>query len=266
MKRLPPLIVLAASLLVAFPTAIGQEPGTSFDTALRLTEGEYTFLMDPGGVHFFKVFVEKGSTLFITVRMAPNQDFDLFLFSPLREFIPPPGVQLAGVTERIGYLAAEDGDYFFQVVSFGGSGGTYALRVSVVKPPAVTVTNTQTTTVKITETQTSVSMVLHTQTVERPVTVTSTVTRNVEVLPWSMFGLTILALAIAYAGNAISRSLRKEQPAELKPQIYAPPTQAEPQPTAVTPPGAVVGGPPVSKPSAEEAKTSESEDQRTSEN
>ncbi|MEM3095783.1 MAG: PPC domain-containing protein [Nitrososphaerota archaeon] len=202
------LTILALTLLTP-PIILGQkvgEPGTNFSTALQLTPGEYVFRLDTGDLHYFSVDLERGETLLVVLRMPSNQDFDIYLLSPLREIIDQ-GVRTAGLTERIGYQAVEDGPHYLVVLGFGGSSGTYTLSISTARPPTKTETVTATFTTKLLEVETRLSVVTQTLTIERVVTSTVTVARDVERLPWTMVGLALLSLSIVYAGLSLGGAL-----------------------------------------------------------
>jgi len=185
------------------------EPGTNFSTATEIQEGEYIFFLDRGAVHFFKIKLQIGDTLIATLRMPRRQDFDIILFSPLREVIEQ-GIRPAELTERVGTIASEEGYYYIVVYGFGGSSGSYTLNVDVIKPRVETITVKETITTLTTDTITSYVAYTITHTVEKPITVVSTRVEEVESLPWQFFGLIALAFALIYIGSAVSKASREE--------------------------------------------------------
>jgi hypothetical protein len=137
------LIVLTG--LLAAVAAYAQEPvpGTSFATAPELNPGTYTFHLQPGDLHFFRVTLKQGQTLFVTLRMAADVDFDIAVLSPERDLLES-GVRPTGFYERISLKAPVTGSYYIVVYPFGASSGSYTLEVSVVDEPRVTATVTVT--------------------------------------------------------------------------------------------------------------------------
>ena len=124
---------MAAVLLLATLATAGlaygeRQPGTSFTTALELEEGEHSFYLGAGDFHFFKVMLETGEVLVVSLRMPIREDFDIFLLSPARDFIQS-GTRPAGLIERVSVLANEPGYYYIAVTSFGGSSGVYTLSI-----------------------------------------------------------------------------------------------------------------------------------------
>jgi len=192
--------VFLASVLLA---SAAEQPGTNFSTATELAEGDYSFFLDVGDLHFFKVRLERGETLIVTLRMPVREDFDIVLLGPARDLLER-GIKPAGLTERIGVLASESGYYYIVVTAFGRSSGTYTLTIDILKPSAETVTRTETVISSTTVTETQYMVHTVTVTVERMVTLTEAVEREVESIPWSMLGLIAVALAIIYAGFSFS--------------------------------------------------------------
>jgi len=196
-------------VMISLFSAYGQEqvPGVGFNSALELSSGTYTFYLGAGEVHFFKVVLEPGDVLVVLVRMATNQDFDLYLLNPMREVVGQ-GIRPAGLTDLAEYVAAERGPHYIVVTGFGGSTGTYSLTVFIGKPKTVTTTITATTTEYVTSTSTTI--VFQTQTVVSEKVVTEVRERTVEVerVPWTAAGLAVLAAALLYTGYAASSSLR----------------------------------------------------------
>ncbi|MEN3047567.1 MAG: hypothetical protein ABDH63_02130 [Candidatus Caldarchaeales archaeon] len=138
--------VVALTLLFAVsPVAQASRPlpGTNFANAPSLRPGSYTYDLQPGDLHFFRVDLVKGQTLFVVVRVPADQDFDAVLFSPERDPIEQ-SVRPRGFYERISYKAVASGPHYIVVYPFGPSRGVYTLEVSVLDEPAVTVTVTAT--------------------------------------------------------------------------------------------------------------------------
>ncbi|MCS6787746.1 MAG: hypothetical protein NZ733_00430 [Aigarchaeota archaeon] len=138
--------VIALMLLLALsPVAQASRPlpGTNFANAPSLRPGSYTYDLQPGDLHFFRVDLVKGQTIFVVVRVPVGQDFDLILFSPERDPIEQ-GVRPSGFYERVSYKAVASGPHYVVVYPFGPSRGAYTLEISVLDEPAVTVTVTAT--------------------------------------------------------------------------------------------------------------------------
>jgi hypothetical protein len=117
--------------------------------------------------------LEPGDVLVAKMRITSNQDFDLYLLSPLREIVGQ-SVRSAGLTDAAEYTAVEKGPHYIVVLGFGDSSGVYTLSVSVLKPKTLTQTVTATVTARVTETVTT--HVFNTQTLisEKLVTVVTT--------------------------------------------------------------------------------------------
>jgi len=194
--------------LIALPVH-GQEmvPGAGFNSALELSPGTYSFYIGSGELHFFKVMLEPGDILIVFIRMATNQDFDLYLLNPRRELVGQ-SIRPAGLTDFVEYVAAERGPHYIVVTVFGGSSGVYSLTVSVQKPRTVTATVTATATERLTTTSTA--YIFQTQTVvsEKVVTIVQDRAVEVEKVPWTATGLAVLASALLYTGYAVSNSFR----------------------------------------------------------
>ncbi len=121
----------------------GPVPGTSFATAPELPPGTYSYNLQPGDLHFFRITLRQGQTLFLTLRMAADVDFDIALYSPERDLLES-GVRPSGFYERISLRAPVTGSFYVIVYPFGFSSGSYTLEVSVVDEPKVTATVTVT--------------------------------------------------------------------------------------------------------------------------
>ncbi|MEM0482346.1 MAG: PPC domain-containing protein [Nitrososphaerota archaeon] len=189
-------------LLLPAPAALAQEervPGTSYSTALELGPGEHSFYLERGDVHYFSVRLEKDDTLYLQLRSALDQDFDMALISPDREIIEL-SVRAAGFSERITYTASSSGLYFVVVFPFGASSGAYSLLIGISKPRVTTVTSTVTVVSYVTLTQKELRDVVIALTREsfRTVTVTSQQVfgRGMEILGWSVLSLAIIAVAV----------------------------------------------------------------------
>jgi len=224
-------IVFLTTVLVLVPilSAYGDElvPGAGFNSALELGPGTYTFHLGQGELHFFKVVLEPGDVLVVLVRMATNQDFDLYLLNPMREIVGQ-SIRPTGLTDQAEYVAAEHGPHYIVVTGFGGSTGTYSLTVFIGKPKTVTTTITATATEYVTSTSTTI--VFQTQTVVSEKVVTEVRERTVEVekVPWTAAGLAVLAAALLYTGYAASSSLRgivrREERRQTEAEAQAPAT------------------------------------------
>ncbi|MEM0384039.1 MAG: hypothetical protein QXS57_03775 [Candidatus Caldarchaeum sp.] len=218
------IILLAVALLLAVASVSAQPvvPGVGFSSALELSPGTYSFYLGRGEIHFFKVVLEPGDVVVVMLRMAANQDFDLYLLNPLRE-LAEQSLRGPGATDAVEHVAAERGPYYIVVLGFGGSSGTYTLAVSVLKPKIITQTVTATVTQRITETQTVVNFQTNTVMSERLATVVDTRVVEVERVPWTALGLAVLGAALLYTGYATSEALKnlarkQEKPGEGSPQ------------------------------------------------
>ncbi|MEM2545954.1 MAG: hypothetical protein QXJ49_07185 [Nitrososphaerota archaeon] len=137
------LLVAASVLGTTSVFGEGPVPGTNFATAAELQPGVYSFHLQPGDLHFFKVTLRQGQTLYVTVRMAADVDFDVAVLSPERDLLES-GVKPAGYYERVSVKASRAGSYYVVVYPFGASSGSYTLEVSVADEPSVTATVTVT--------------------------------------------------------------------------------------------------------------------------
>ncbi len=194
--------LVLALLLSTTPLAMGQEarvPGTSYSTALELGVGEHSFYLERGDTHYFSVRLERDDTLYLLLRPAPNQDFDVALVSPEREVIEL-SLRAAGFTERITYTASSSGLYYIVVFPFGASSGAYSLLIEISKPRVTTVTSTVTVVSYVTLTHRELRDVVIAMTREsyRTVTVTSlqVVGRGLDVLGWSILSIAAIAVAV----------------------------------------------------------------------
>lgn len=224
-------IVLSLVLSALFIPVSAEErvPGTGFSSALELSPGTYSFYIAPGEVQFFKINLEAGDVLVVKIRMAANQDFDLYVFNPLREVVVQ-SVRAAGLTDSIELVAAEKGPHYVVVLGFAGSSGTYSLSVFVQRPRTVTQTVTQTITQKLTETVTALSFATNTVTTEKIVTVVGREVVEVERIPWTAVGLAVLAASIVYVGYSASNALRKPEEKQPSQPPKPAPEQQQTQP------------------------------------
>jgi hypothetical protein len=212
----------AIAILLCLQVALGQAvqtPGTSYSTALELTPGEHSFSMEAGDTHFFYVRLEKEDTLYLTLRSAPQLDFDVALVSPDREVLEL-SLRPAGFSERIVYRAYSSGDYYIVVFPFGASAGSYNLLIEVTKPRTATTTTTRTLVAYVTVTEHEVRnvMVQATREVWRTVTVYSQqpADQSQSLLGWSVLSLALIAVAVILRDGLMSsrRVERKEEARE----------------------------------------------------
>jgi len=183
-------------------------PGVGFASALEISPGTYSFHLAVGEIHFFSIQLEPGEILVAKIRMASNQDFDLYLFNPLREIVAQ-SVRVAGLTDSVEYVVTEKGPHYVVVVGFADTEGTYTLTISVVKPKTLTQTVTTTVTMKTTETVTALALVTNTVVSEHLITQVERTTVEVEKIPWTAIGLTAVGAAVIYAGYVVSETTRK---------------------------------------------------------
>ncbi|MCS6783670.1 MAG: hypothetical protein RMI43_03115 [Candidatus Caldarchaeum sp.] len=221
------VLTLALAALLIPASSQQQVPGTGFSSALELTSGTYSFYLAVGETHFFKINLDPGDILVVKVRMAFNQDFDLYLLNPLREIVAQ-SVRAAGFTDSIELIAAEKGPHYMVVTGFGVTQGTYSLTVFVQKPRTVTQTVTTTVTQRLTETATALSFMTNTVVSEKLVTVVDREVVEVERIPWTAVGLAVLAASVLYLGYAASNTLKNMGRREEK---QTPPPASEPSKT-----------------------------------
>ena len=213
------LIVATAFISVA-AAAQGPVPGTSFATAPELQPGTYSFHLQPGDLHFFRITLKQGQTLFVTLRMASGVDFDIAVLSPERDLLES-GVRPAGFYERISLKAPVTGSYYIVVYPFGTSSGSYTLELNVVDEPKVTAT------VTVTEFR-HITVAVPAMTVTKEVVTVRTVAQQVvedRGPMMNLFGMLTIAVGLVVASVVISgflvRSRAPSQPgekAEVKPQ------------------------------------------------
>jgi hypothetical protein len=220
MRGLPLAVyALLLALLFAQPS-LGQAartPGTSYANALELGIGEHSFSMERGDTHYFYVRLEKEDLLYLSLRSAPQLDFDVALVSPDREVLEL-SLRPAGIAERIAFRAFSSGDYYIVVFPFGGSTGSYSLQIEVAKPRTTTLTTTQTVLrhVTLTERELRNVMVEATREVWRTVTVYSQPPpdQSQALLGWSVLSLALLAVSIILRDGLIRA--RGQEKAETK--------------------------------------------------
>ena len=213
-------LIVATALLSVAAAAQGPVPGTSFATAPELQPGTYSFHLQAGDLHFFRITLKQGQTLFVTLRMALDVDFDIFVYSPERDLLDW-GVRLTGFYERISLKAPVTGSYYIVVFQLGASSGSYTLELSIVDEPKVTAT------VTVTEFR-YITVAVPAMTVTREVMTVRTVAQQVvedrgPVL--NLFGMLAIAVGLVVASVVLSGSLvRSRVPpqagerTEVKPQ------------------------------------------------
>ena len=213
-------LIVATGLLSVAAAAQGPVPGTSFATAPELQPGTYSFHLQAGDLHFFRITLKQGQTLFVTLRMASDVDFDIVVLSPERDLLES-GVRPAGFYERISLKAPVTGSYYIVVYPFGTSSGSYTLELSVVDEPKVTAT------VTVTEFR-YITVAVPAMTVTKEVVTVRTVAQQVvedRGPMMNLFGMLTIAVGLVVASVVISGSLVRsrapQQPgekAEVKPQ------------------------------------------------
>lgn len=214
-------VVLALAMVVPL-NAEEPVPGTGFASALELSPGTHSFYLELGEIHYFKVNLEAGDILSVKIRMPFNQDFDLYLFNPLREIVAQ-SVRAAGLTDAVELIVSETGFHYVVVAGFGGARGVYSLTLFVQKPKTVTQTVTQTVTEKITNTATVQVFMTNTVVSEKVVTVVDREVVEVERIPWTALGLVAVSAALLYMGYAASNTVKQvvkreeTQPAKTEP-------------------------------------------------
>ena len=204
-------LIVAAALISVAAAAQGPVPGTSFATAPELQPGTYSFHLQPGDLHFFRITLKQGQTLFVTLRMASDVDFDIVVLSPERDLLES-GVRPAGFYERISLKAPVTGSYYIVVYPFGTSSGSYTLELSVVDEPRVTAT------VTVTEFR-YITVAVPAMTVTREVVTVRTVAQQVvedRGPMMNLFGMLTIAVGLVVASVVISGSLvRSRAPQQL---------------------------------------------------
>jgi hypothetical protein len=203
-------LLVATALLSVAATAQGPVPGTSFATAPELQLGTYSFHLQAGDLHFFRITLKQGQTLFVTLRMASDVDFDIVVLSPERDLLES-GVRPAGFYERISLKAPVTGSYYIVVYPFGASSGSYTLELSVVDEPKVTAT------VTVTEFR-YITVAVPAMTVTKEVVTVRTVAQQVveDRGPMlNLFGMVAIAVGLVVASVVVSGSLvRSRAPAQ----------------------------------------------------
>jgi len=204
-------LIVATALLSVAAAAQGPVPGTSFATAPELQPGTYSFHLQAGDLHFFRITLKQGQTLFVTLRMASDVDFDIVVLSPERDLLES-GVRPAGFYERISLKAPVTGSYYIVVYPFGTSSGSYTLELSVVDEPKVTAT------VTVTEFR-YITVAVPAMTVTKEVVTVRTVAQQVvedRGPMMNLFGMLTIAVGLVVASVVISGSLvRSRAPAQL---------------------------------------------------
>jgi hypothetical protein len=213
-------LIVATGLFSVAAAAQGPVPGTSFATAPELQPGTYSFHLQAGDLHFFRITLKQGQTLFVTLRMASDVDFDIVVLSPERDLLES-GVRPAGFYERISLKAPVTGSYYIVVYPFGTSSGSYTLELSVVDEPKVTAT------VTVTEFR-YITVAVPAMTVTKEVVTVRTVAQQVvedRGPMMNLFGMLTIAVGLVVASVVLSGSLvRSRAPqqagekAEVKPQ------------------------------------------------
>jgi hypothetical protein len=204
-------LIVATALISVAAAAQGPVPGTSFATAPELQPGTYSFHLQAGDLHFFRITLKQGQTLFVTLRMASNVDFDIAVLSPERDLLES-GVRPAGFYERISLKAPVTGSYYIVVYPFGTSSGSYTLELSVVDEPKVTAT------VTVTEFR-YITVAVPAMTVTKEVVTVRTVAQQVvedRGPMMNLFGMLTIAVGLVVASVVISGSLvRSRAPQQL---------------------------------------------------
>jgi hypothetical protein len=204
-------LIVATALISVAAAAQGPVPGTSFATAPELQPGTYSFHLQAGDLHFFRITLKQGQTLFVTLRMASNVDFDIAVLSPERDLLES-GVRPAGFYERISLKAPVTGSYYIVVYPFGTSSGSYTLELSVMDEPKVTAT------VTVTEFR-YITVAVPAMTVTREVVTVRTVAQQVVEDRGPMmnfFGMLTIAVGLVVASVVLSGSLvRSRAPQQL---------------------------------------------------
>jgi hypothetical protein len=204
-------LIVATALISVAAAAQGPVPGTSFATAPELQPGTYSFHLQAGDLHFFRITLKQGQTLFVTLRMASDVDFDIAVLSPERDLLES-GVRPAGFYERISLKAPVTGSYYIVVYPFGTSSGSYTLELSVVDEPKVTAT------VTVTEFR-YITVAVPAMTVTKEVVTVRTVAQQVvedRGPMMNLFGMLTIAVGLVVASVVISGSLvRSRAPQQL---------------------------------------------------
>ncbi|GEM_PF-1589974 len=199
------LLIISSVLLI--PAVSEVEPGIGFSTATELNSGSYSFYMEGGRNHFFKIWLNVNQILHIIVRVPVDADFDVYLLSPEREVVER-STSARGYPERMSYQASSSGYYYIVVVPYLGSKGTYGMQIAVYSLPTETVTTTSTETIPV-------YVTLH-----KPTVVITTITKSVyevetvreveyiEKFPWMFLGLVILAASIIVGTGLVTQTIR----------------------------------------------------------
>jgi hypothetical protein len=206
------IIISIATFFVAFlifitPVISEIQPGTGFFTAAEIKPGSYSFYMEGGRSHFFKVWLNVNQILYLVVRVPLNTDFDVYLLSSEREVLER-SLSPAGYAERISYQASSSDYYYIIVVPYFGSKGTYEMQIAIYDPPAKTITTTITETVPVYVTIPKPTVIITTVTKTAYEVKTIREVEYMERFPWILIGLIVLAVAIILSSGLISQSIR----------------------------------------------------------
>lgn len=204
-------IIIATSFIISsifFISAVSAvEPGIGFSTATELKSGSYSFYMEGGRNHFFKVWLNVNQVLHILMRVPLDADFDIYLLSPEREVVER-STSGRGYPERISYQASSSGYYYIIVVPYLESKGAYGMQIAIYSPATETMTITATDTVPVYVTLYKPTVVI--TTITKTVYEVETVreVEYVERIPWMFLGLVILAASIIIGTGLIAQTIK----------------------------------------------------------
>jgi hypothetical protein len=126
---------------VLTPIQIGimHDAGNGIDDAniIDIGPGTYTAFVGEGipfpgfddVCDYYKIFVEKGYMLNVTMKPPNNTDFNLYLYDPIKEGIVSSENSTRGALESIQYAMSSAGYWYIQVKAVDGC-GIYTLEIS----------------------------------------------------------------------------------------------------------------------------------------
>ncbi|MCP8323150.1 MAG: Ig-like domain-containing protein [Candidatus Methylarchaceae archaeon HK02M2] len=133
------LILSSPIVTTVSQNSAASDGGDDFDTATPIVSGSYQgYLESPDLNDYYKIYVNVGYKINVTMTPPTEADFDLFLYDPNRELIGSSTEDVG--PENIIYIALDSGDYFIRISVFSGS-GSYSLEVSLedVNPPTLSI-------------------------------------------------------------------------------------------------------------------------------
>lgn len=121
-------------IIQTFNVTIGSDDNNSFQTAYRMTAGEYgeNPMLWLGGLDtrdFYAIYLATGNRIVVSMTPPSGEDFDLYLYNPAQVFETSSDIR-GDATESVGYSADLTGWWFIEVRHSGGW-GFYNLSIYV---------------------------------------------------------------------------------------------------------------------------------------